>query len=126
MRARYTPVDRRDVPFALQEVLEHAMMRDPAARLPTAAALGVALQQVQRSLGQSPTPFEAPTDEWTAMGGIDLDDSAARGPVRSAVPSLSPRRLRSELNSGAGRPEDGLVDDPRPLRKLFSRRAVGR
>ncbi|WP_061961342.1 serine/threonine-protein kinase [Demequina flava] len=102
-KARYTDIERADVPDALQRALEGGMRKVPGDRYPSAQAFGQALQQVEREMGVPVSALETPSDEW-AQSAAELPSAAdARQPVRSTVPVDSPRRRREgTTGTGAG------------------------
>ncbi|GLJ63045.1 serine/threonine protein kinase [Microbacterium barkeri] len=81
------PLDRPDVPEALQSVLERAMAKDPADRHTSALAFARALQKVQIELAHAVTPIDI-IDEG-ARGDRDEDEDGGLTRVR-AVMSIAP------------------------------------
>lgn len=123
-RARYTPLERRDVPPSLEGVLQRAMSRDPALRQQSAAELAHDLQLIQHRLGLAPTSLEVAVDEWaTADAPIDFHDDRERGPVRPALerPSLRAARHQTRGHRHPGerrRPDEGTaLTGPEPRRR---------
>ena len=91
-RAKYTRIDRDDVPERLQQVLAKAMNRDPPQRHSSMLELATELQYVQYDLGIMPTALEVATDNWTAVSSeVDFNITEARGPVISTVVHESSR-----------------------------------
>ncbi len=80
------PIGRSDVDARVQEVVFHAMARDPAERYPDAAALVHALQRVQLALGfpltEAASAPSLPSDQMPAP--------VAPTPVRPADPPSEP------------------------------------
>lgn len=106
-RATYTPIPRRDVPAALQDVLARAMSRDPARRYASAKEFAEALQAVQTELGGSPTAIDVPEDEWApSSAGVDFADDSLRGPARSTVEHEGRRKTRRGGVASLARDED--------------------
>ncbi|WP_322410130.1 serine/threonine-protein kinase [Microbacterium invictum] len=114
-KASYTPINRADVPAALQDVLARAMSRDPRERYATSRELADALREVQAGLGLSPTPLEVPASDWAASGGIDLSDDALRGPARSRLEREVTRKRAAATGVAALlRDEDTSLSSPAP------------
>ncbi len=85
-RAKYTPIDRADVPQRLQQVLARSMSRDPQQRQATLLELATELQYVQYELGLMPTALEVAGDGWNAASGeVNFNNTEVRGPVQSTV-----------------------------------------
>ncbi|MFV0286098.1 MAG: serine/threonine-protein kinase [Demequina sp.] len=97
MRAKYTRIDRADIPDSLQRVLEGGMRRLPGDRYPSALAFAQALQQVQAEWGMAPTPLDVPSDEWRDASPEPAGEEP-RHLVRSTVPVQS-QRLRRDGDS---------------------------
>lgn len=98
-KAKLPPIDRHDVPDQMYEVLRGAMRRKPGDRYSSALQFARALRAVQRTVGITPTTIDVPEEAWVPSRDVDLDDSAARGPVRS---SLGDRRRK-------GKPRPDLI-----------------
>ncbi len=91
-RAKYTRVDREDVPERLQQVLAKSMNRDPRQRQATMLELATELQYVQYELGLMPTALEVAADNWTAASDeVNFNNTEARGPVVTTVVHESSR-----------------------------------
>ncbi|QCU78589.1 serine/threonine protein kinase [Citricoccus sp. SGAir0253] len=69
------PLNRPDVPAALELVLATAMAKDPSSRFPSARALALELQRVQAGLGLSVTPFEV----MEGSGALEAEDEDPGG-----------------------------------------------
>jgi serine/threonine protein kinase len=94
-RAKYTPIERADVPPSLQHILQRTMERDPSRRPQSLLEVATELQRVQAELHIMPTPLEVANDGWSdaaAPGSLEFNDAAARGPVRSTVATASTRK----------------------------------
>ncbi|GAA1952846.1 serine/threonine-protein kinase [Microbacterium aquimaris] len=118
-RATYTPIPRNDVPDALQDVLARSMSRIPAQRYASAREFAEALQDVQRSLGTSPTALEIPAAEW-APGSVPIDfaDSGLRGPARTQVAREVRRKTKPRTGVAAlARDEDTEFTSPEQARR---------
>ncbi|WJL94568.1 serine/threonine-protein kinase [Microbacterium sp. ET2] len=114
-KASYTPINRGDVPDALQDVLARAMSRDPRERYATSREVADALREVQAGLGLSPTPLEVPVTDWAASGGIDLSDDALRGPARSRLErEVTRKRAATTGVASLLRDEDTSLSSPAP------------
>ncbi|TQK18447.1 serine/threonine protein kinase [Microbacterium sp. SLBN-154] len=114
-KASYTPINRGDVPDALQDVLSRAMSRDPRERYATSREVADALREVQAGLGLSPTPLEVPVADWAASGGIDLSDDALRGPARSRLErEVTRKRTATTGVASLLRDEDTSLSSPAP------------
>ena len=100
MRAKYTRIDRADVPDSLQVALEGGMRRLPGDRYASALAFAQALQQVQAELRLPTTPLDVPMDDWAAGAATAAGDDEQRHQVRSTVPVQS-QRLRREADSSS-------------------------
>ena len=81
----YTPINRPDVPPALEAILERAMAKNPQDRFGSVFELASALQQVQYQLGLPATPIEVSDTGWAVAGPVDFSNNQLRGPVRSTV-----------------------------------------
>ncbi len=93
-RAAYPPIQRPDLPPALQAVLSRAMDRDPQRRQPSAAAFGEELRAVQRAQGITPSPLDIPVEEWApASESVDFADARPRGPRRTRIEIDGRRRV---------------------------------
>lgn len=101
------PVLRRaDVPTSLTDVLRHAMAKRPDDRLPSAAALGMALREVQRELGLELTPL--PVD---GAGSVLPPVTAPTSSEGTAPPATSPLTTTGELPP----PPPAATPSPPPL-----------
>ena len=91
-RAKYTRVEREDVPERLQQVLAKAMNRDPRQRQAHMLELATELQYVQYDLGLMPTALEVAGDGWNAASDeVNFNNTEARGPVVTTVAHESSR-----------------------------------
>ena len=91
-RAKYTRVERDDVPERLQQVLAKAMNRDPRQRQAHMLELATELQYVQYELGLMPTALEVAGDGWNAASDeVNFNNTEARGPVVTTVAHESSR-----------------------------------
>ena len=95
-RAKYSRVEREDVPERLQQVLAKSMSRDPRQRQATMLELATELQYVQYELGLMPTALEVAADGWNAASEeVNFNNTEARGPVVTTVAHES-SRVRSQ------------------------------
>ena len=91
-RAKYTRVERDDVPERLQQVLAKSMNRDPRQRQAHMLELATELQYVQYDLGLMPTALEVASDGWNAASDeVNFNNTEARGPVATTVAHESTR-----------------------------------
>lgn len=91
-RAKYTRIEREDVPERLQQVLAKTMNRDPRQRHSSMLELATELQYVQYDLGIMPTALEVAADNWNAASQeVDFNNTEARGPVITTVAHESSR-----------------------------------
>jgi serine/threonine protein kinase len=91
-RAKYTRVEREDIPERLQQVLAKAMNRDPRQRQAHMLELATELQYVQYDLGLMPTALEVAGDGWNAASAeVNFNNTEARGPVVTTVAHESSR-----------------------------------
>ncbi|MFB0835285.1 serine/threonine-protein kinase [Arthrobacter halodurans] len=81
------PLNRADVPAALERTLATALSKEPGARFESARQLALSLQRVQADLGLSVTPFEVLDDAGLPEGAREADGEATR--VRRVV-SIDP------------------------------------
>jgi serine/threonine protein kinase len=120
VRARFTPIDRADIPASLSAILAQTMTRDPALRQRSMLEVAQQLQAVQAELGIAPTPLEVAVDEWAAAAGpVDFENTVVRGPVISEVAIDSPRRRAKRPRTAArSLTGEGTVfgDSPSPAR----------
>lgn len=89
-KARYTPIERTDIPSQLEDCLSRAMAKDPAKRYPSAAAFAEDLQRIQMSMNLPLSPLE-----YASAPPLRVDPSALRtdrGEIQSTVPMQSQRR----------------------------------
>lgn len=85
------PTGRADVPAELERILAIAMSKDPAKRYKSAQEFALALQQVQVSLYQTPTPFEVEElQEPITEDDSDHDDRTAAAPIVMIDPRRAP------------------------------------
>ncbi|UFU02340.1 serine/threonine protein kinase [Ruania suaedae] len=87
---------RTDVPESLQTVLRAAMSYDPGARYESCLALALALQQVQREIGESVTALEVPLSAGPLPGRAD--------PMPTIVPGHDPAREAARSDGGPSGP----------------------
>lgn len=90
-RAKYTPIDREDVPVELETVLARAMSPDPQSRQSSARILGEQLQEVQRQLGLPVTELFISGDE-----GVDatlLNIARGSGDTVGAFEAAIPKQV---------------------------------
>jgi len=91
-RAKYTRIEREDVPERLQQVLSKSMSRDPRQRQATMLELATELQYVQYDLGLMPTALEVAADGWnSASQEVNFNNTETRGPVVTTVAHESSR-----------------------------------
>jgi len=91
-RAKYTPVQREDVPARLQQILAKTMSHDPRQRQSSMLELATELQYVQYELGLMPTALEVAADTWNAASAeVDFNNTESRGPVVTTVVHESSR-----------------------------------
>jgi len=91
-RAKYTRVERDDVPERLQQVLAKSMNRDPRQRQAHMLELATELQHVQYELGLMPTALEVAGDGWNAASAeVNFNNTEARGPIATTVAHESSR-----------------------------------
>ena len=91
-RAKYTPIQREDVPARLQQILAKSMSHDPRQRQTSMLELATELQYVQYELGLMPTALEVAADNWNAASAeVDFNNTEARGPVVTTVVHESSR-----------------------------------
>jgi eukaryotic-like serine/threonine-protein kinase len=92
-RAKYTRVERDDVPERLQQVLAKSMNRDPRQRQTSMIELAQELQYVQYDLGLMPTALEVSAEGWNAASEqVNFNNTEARGPIVSTVAHESTRQ----------------------------------
>ncbi len=112
------------VPDELCDVLDEALVKDPDARIPSARALGEALQEVQAAHGRQPTTLVAPSaDDGTAT----LPVFAAR-PIKPVPPPPSPLAADGDGASGTvpliGRRAQARSDSASATLPVFAARAA--
>ncbi|QTE28990.1 serine/threonine-protein kinase [Pengzhenrongella sicca] len=100
------PLDRADVPPALEQVLATAMAKAPAARYPSALSFARALQQVQSQLRMSVTQVEVRDDSVAPDRDEIEDDGATR--IRSVV-TVSPNVVPAPRQPGWGTADPALT-----------------
>jgi serine/threonine protein kinase len=99
VKAHYVPINRPDVPAALEGVLAKSMNRDPSQRQESMFAFAEELRWVQEQLGIPKTTLEVAAREWAASSApVNFTDTVSRGPVITTVNKDSRRaaRLRKE------------------------------
>lgn len=94
-QAKYTPMQRTDIPASLEEILRTSMQRDPRQRQQSVLELTEQLQHTQKSLGVTVTPLEIAVNDWEPQR-TTVADTEARGPVRSTVSYVSKRVPHAE------------------------------
>ena len=109
------PIARADVPPALQDILAKGMAKDPAQRFASAAALGEALQSVQRAMGEpvtemvvlnapsveaSPSPPSPPLPP-SSPPPPPADATMARRPIVAAAGGLAAAGTAGDTAAGA-------------------------
>lgn len=107
----------RGVPDALCSVLEAALAKEPAARPPSAMALGRRLQDAQRSAGWPVTPMALPAEALAdAPEGLPeavlVDPAPEVTPTATTVPSPPPVPTRPVEPAGPTRPMDPPAPAP--------------
>lgn len=100
IKAKYTPIERPDVPDALQRALEGGMRKLPGDRYESAQAFGHALQQVEMEMGVQITGLEIPSDAWSQSAAPMPSADEQRHGVRSTVPVQSQRLRRDNDTTG--------------------------
>ncbi len=114
LRASYPRMSRPDVPDEVQQVLAHAMSREPRDRYPSALAFAEALREVQARRGFAVTPVEVAADEWMPPA-VDFADAELRGAARSTVAYPIRRSTAAPASLTAlARDEDGDLAAPPP------------
>ena len=111
IKAQYVPINRPDVPEALEGVLAKSMSKDPAQRQESMFAFAEELRRVQYELGIPPTTLEVAAREWaTSSAPVNFTDAVSRGPVITTVNKDSRRAARSRQAALASiEDRDGLV-----------------
>lgn len=123
-RAKYVATGRTDVPAQLEAVLATSLERDPAKRHASAAEFAHQLQLVQYELGVPHTPLEVAAEGWTPrFTDEELDDSQARGPVRSSVSYPSKRRKTASSTMRRAAADDVVEPESGP-RSISLRAAI--
>jgi serine/threonine protein kinase len=119
-KAQYVPINRLDVPPALEGVLAKAMHKDPAQRQQSMFEFAEELRWVQSQLGLPTTTLEVAAREWaSASAPVNFTDAVSRGPVITTVNKDSRRAARARKEALDLREDkDGLVIKaaPSPMR----------
>jgi len=104
LRAHYVPIDRDDVPDALEGALARSLSLRAASRQSSARVFGEQLQEVQRDLGLAVTPLEVIGEEGVGAT-VDAIARAATGDERlpQAVSVSYERRVRASNDQPAQR-----------------------
>ncbi len=127
-RAKPQPIERADVPDALERALVRAMSRKPENRQGSVLELVHELQAVETELGVPQTPVEVVKDDWALATVSDLEDrTRVRGGV---VPRGSVAQRRRRRRAGRS-PEDylgvgTLVKEEAPLARSSGTGTTGR
>ena len=111
------PLERPDVPRALELLLLQALSKDPNQRPQTAAAFALSLQGIERNLGYDPTPLEVPeTDEAVPTGAKRTDGHHAdSGPAGSVPPQLPSTPSLPMEGATVARPAAVVRQAPAPI-----------
>lgn len=121
-RARYTPVDRVDVPAQLQDLLHRTLSAAPERRPGSALEVAQGLQGVETALGLPPTPLEVVAEEWAQAGlRVTFDDEHVRGVRRSTVGYVARRPAAAP---GEGDADAAPTGSPH-LRRVWVALALG-
>ena len=105
-KAKYSRIQREDVPEHLQLILARAMSQDPRQRPGSMFELATELSYVQYELGLIPTAIEVATDDWSiSAADVDFDDTSARGQRASTVPHRSGRATPQKRSLGREAPD---------------------
>jgi serine/threonine protein kinase len=100
-KAKYTRIQREDVPEHLQLILARAMSQDARLRPGSMFEFATELSYVQYELGLIPTAIEVATDDWNIRtAAVDFDDASARGPIATTVPHPSKRAVSQKRKAG--------------------------
>ena len=111
-RAKYTTIDRPDVPAGLQQVFARAMSRDPSQRQASMLDLAKELQHVQFELGLMPTALEVADETWVAASQqVDFNNTESRGPVISTVAHQSARAKTQKKVTARDLGDDTVLND---------------
>lgn len=92
------PLNRADVPSALEQTLATAMSKSPAGRFSSAHQFALSLQRIQAELGLSVTPFEVLEDAGSAEDAGAEDDGGEATRVRQVV-SIDPDGTTGSVTS---------------------------
>jgi eukaryotic-like serine/threonine-protein kinase len=114
------PINRPDVPPALEGVLAKSMHKDPSQRQESMFAFAEELRWVQGQLGLPMTTLEVAAREWaSASAPVNFSDAVSRGPIITTVNKDSRRAARARKEAlSLGEDKDGLTvrAAPSPLR----------
>jgi eukaryotic-like serine/threonine-protein kinase len=120
VKAHYVPINRPDVPPALEGVLAKSMHKDPSQRQESMFAFAEELRWVQGQLGLPMTTLEVAAREWaSASAPVNFSDAVSRGPIITTVNKDSRRAARARKEAlSLGEDKDGLTvrAAPSPLR----------
>jgi hypothetical protein len=95
------PTGRSDAPPSLEHLLRQSFNKDPEARPPSAEAVGRALQDAERELQLSPTPFELRVDDPLILERRAEDEEGTRAAApRTVAGAFGPST--AEMAPGAG------------------------
>jgi len=113
LRARYTEIDREDVPDELETVLARSMSEHPSSRQSAALIFGEQLQQVQRDLSLPQTELVVIGDDTVAASVENIARTATpENRLPEAVSVAYDRRLRRTSGTveraGSHRGADGI------------------
>lgn len=105
LRTPVPPLERPDAPQSLDLLLRQTLAKAPAHRPQSAAALGRALQGIERELGLDPTDFELveAMPEARLADGDDADSTRA-GRIQVIRPSVSPSAAGAPAPATRARP----------------------
>jgi eukaryotic-like serine/threonine-protein kinase len=111
VKAQYVPINRPDVPAALEGVLAKSMHKDPAQRQESMFAFAEELRWVQSQLGLPMTTLEVAAREWAASSApVNFTDAVSRGPVITTVNKDSRRAARARKDAlNLREDKDGLT-----------------
>jgi serine/threonine-protein kinase PknK len=117
MASELPPLDRPDVSISLRDVLRRSMAKTPGARYASAADLGEALRQEERSLGLVPTEITLEVAETDVAAGPRTPAPATPARVWAAPPPPPPlpaERLGGDTTASSHLPGLRLSPEERP------------
>lgn len=115
-RARPQPIDRTDVPPALERALARAMSRKPEQRQGSVLELVHELQAVETEIGVPQTPVEVVMDDWALTTVGDLEDrTRIRGSAATSSGIAQRRRRRRQAAGAADYSAVGTIVKEEPL-----------